>query len=676
MLKLVPGINVEFTPSQVEAGYSVSNMGRFRSGLFEKIGGWKKFFGLAVQGIPRALHAWQDRNAVDYLGFGTTTQLGVIANNTLIDLTPQQFVSDFAPDFSTVVDTPNVIINDPNVSDVTIYDSIEFNTPISVGGIILSGTYPIDVVLGTTQYRITAKTDAAATVNNGGVVPVFTTQSGTAQVTVTLPDHGLQAGNTVSFILATSVGGVTIQGTYTVTEVSDDDNFIIAATNTASSSASATMNGGDAELIYTINLGPVAAATGYSVGPYSDGAYSTGTAPGQQTGTPITATNWTLDNWGDIFLACPTGGGVYSWQPNSGFSNAGLVSGAPAHSTGIFVAMQTQMLVCYGSTVNSNIGIEQNPLLVAWSNVGDYTNFQVSTTSQAGSRVLSTGSKIVFGMAGPQQELLWTDLGLWAMNYLGSLQAGVWGFTELGFNCGLIGRHAAVRQGGAIYWMGISNFYVLAGGAPQPIQCSVWDVVFQDLNTDYQDKCFAWSNTPFNEIWFFFPRKSTNATECDCFVKVNTLTGLWDYTPMNRTAGIDQSVVGMPISTTTGGLIYEHEVSRDADGQPINSYFITGWFPVSDGQDIVFCDWFLPDMKWGLYGGSQNANIQITFESVYYAGDTPTSYGPFTVTQGTQYINPRVRGRLGRFKIGSNDVGSFWRIGGCRFRVAPDGRLP
>lgn len=677
MLKLVPGVNVEVTASQLEAGYASSNFGRFRSGLFEKLGGWAKYFEFAVGGIPKMLHAWQDRNEINYLGVGTTTNLSVISNDVITAITPQTYTSNFAPKFSTTIGSPNVTVDDPNIANVTTLDSVYFSVPVSVGGLILSGSYPISLVLGTTQYRIVAAANATASVTNGGSVPSFATTINSSTVSVTLNDHGLIAADQFVAPVATSVGGLTIQGAYNVVSVTSANVFVIAATALATSSTSAFMNSGQARLVYYIAIGPLATSTGYSVGTYSSGSYSTGSSSsGQQTGTPITATDWTLDNWGEIFLSCPEGGGVYAWQPSTGVSNAQLVSGAPIFNAGIFVSMQTQMLICYGSSATNGIGVDQNPLLVAWSNNGDYSSFTPSVTSQAGSRVLPTGSKIVSGRSAPQQELIWTDLDLWSMNYLGSLKAGVWGFTKIGSNCGAIARHAVATQGANIFWMGYSNFFVFGAGAPQVIPCSVWDVVFQDLNMAHQSKCFAWSNTPFNEIWFFFPRASTGATECDFFVKVNTLTSLWDYGPLSRSCGIDQSLLGMPISATPGGIIYEHEVSPDADGQPINSYFTTGWFPISDGQDIVFCDWLLPDMKWGTFGGNQTATILITLESVYYPGETPQIHGPFSVTQSTAYINPRLRGRLGRFRVESNDIGSFWRVGGIRYRAAPDGRLP
>lgn len=686
MIRLRPGVNVELSPSLNEAGYSASNLGRFRNGLFEKLGGWDAYYPFAVGGVPRALHAWLDLNETEYLAVGSTgtgTILGAISNSVLTTLTPQTLTSNFNEDFDTTNASPNVVVDDPNIANVTNYDSVEFLTPISVGGLILSGTYPIALSLGTTTYRIVAASNATATVASGGAVPSFTTTNGSQVVTVTLNDHGLSIGGKINFPISTTVGGVTISGTYAAQTVPTANTFTIGVAALATSGTTASMNSGQARIRYHIALGPASTGTGYGIGTYGSGGYGTGTAVTAQTGTPITATDWTLDNWGEILLACNEGGSLYYWQPNTGFQNVRMISGnnAPAYNNGAFVSMQTQMLIAYGSTDDltlsdlGGIGLDQDPLLVVWSAQGDYSDFATATTSQAGSRRLSTGSKIVGGMSVAQQELLWTDLGLWSMAYLGSLQAGVWGFNQIGYGCGLIGKHAAARLGSNVFWMGESNFFVLQGAGVQPLPCTVWDKVFQDLNTTHKHKCVAWANTPFNEAWFMYPRASTSATEPDAYVKLNVMTGEWDCGVLARSAAIDQSIVGMPIAADPLGVIYEHEVSPDAAGQPINASFTTGLFQISEGWDIQFCDWFLPDFKWTTAQGGTSASIQVTVYSYYYPGESPQVHGPYTVSQSTPYINLRARGRLLALKIESNDIGSFWRIGGCRARLAPDGRL-
>lgn len=755
-VKLIPGVNVEMTPTLNTAGISVSQLIRFKDKLAQKLGGWEKFYDFAVGGVPRALHAWLDLNDTTRLAVGTTTKLAAIADGVLTDITPQQKTTNPTLNFATTSASATVTITDANINTVTTYDSIYFNTPVSVGGLILSGLYPIASVAGATSYRITAAANATSTqanatitaitqaadgavttsaahgfstgqliyiygvagmtqingqlvtitstgantfttaVNTSGYsaytsggtaspshVPRFTTASTSPSVAVTLQAHGLATGDTVQFPISTTVGGVTILGAYTVTSITSANVFVITADTAATSTTSASMNSGAAQLVYYITLGPAAAGAGYSLGTYSSGGYSTGTTVSVQTGTPIASDDWSLDNWGEILIACPEGGAIYYWQPGTGFLNARLVSSGPEFNTGVFVSMQTQMLIAYGSTEAHTIGDDQDPLLVKWSAQGDFTDWAISTTTQAGSRRLPTGSMIVGGLSVPQQELLWTDLDLWSMSYLGSLAAGVWGFIKIGSNCGLIGKHATARLGGAVYWMGSSNFFMLAGGGAQPIPCTVWDAVFQDINTSidatvnrpYSWKSWAWPVTSFNEIFFFYPRASTSATECDAYVKLNTVENTWDYGVLPRSAGIDQSVLGSPIAATpTTSLVYSHETGEDADGEPITAYIESGWFVLAEGQEIVFADWMLPDMKWGPFGGAQTATVQITLYSAMYPGDTPRTYGPFSVTATTKYKNMRLRGRLAKIRISSSDLGSFWRAGGVRLRAAQDGR--
>jgi hypothetical protein len=107
----------------------------------------------------------------------------------------------------------------------------------------------------------------------------------------------------------------------------------------------------------------------------------------------------------------------------------------------------------------------------------------------------------------------------------------------------------------------------------------------------------------------------------------------------------------------------------------MNSSFQTGYFALSEGDMMTYIDQFWPDAKWGTFNGVNNANLLLTFYVANYPGDTPITYGPFTVTQATQYIVPRFRGRLVSIKVESNDIGSFWRMGAMRYRYQPDGKF-
>src|SRR6202035_3134545 len=141
-----------------------------------------------------------------------------------------------------------------------------------------------------------------------------------------------------------------------------------------------------------------------------------------------------------------------------------------------------------------------------------------------------------------------------------------------------------------------------------------------------------------------------------------------------RSTWIDQTVLGTPIGAISAGTIYQHEQTNDAAAQPLLASFTTGYFFIAEGEDFVVVDQILPDFKWGFFGAAQTANVQLTFNVVNFPGDTPTQYGPYTVTVGTQILSVRFRGRQMSITVASRDVGSFWRLGRIRYRYQPSGR--
>jgi hypothetical protein len=680
---LVPGVNAERTPTLLEAGYSQSQLMRFRDGLAQKHGGWSRFYANALNGVPRDLHAWEDLNQVTHLGVGTTTSLYVITNNLPFTITPQTLTSNISPNFTTTLNSTAVQITDTNISNVTTFDTIVLQTPISIGGIVLSGVYPIVQITGTSSYEITSATAATSGVSGGGAVPVFATTSTSYIVKVTINNHALSVGNSVVFPLSTTLGGVTILGTYEVVTVVDSNNFYIFVSNQATSSTSASMNSGNAEIVYYINQAPPSppsAGSGYGTGGYGNGVYGIGTSGGgggggaQQPGIVITATDWTQDNWGQILLACPANGGVYQWNPTAGAINAGLVASAPVYSGGLFVSTTQQILVCWASTVQQAIGIAQDPLWVNWSNVSDFTNFIPTTTDQAGGYRIPKGSRIVGGMATPNQNLIWTDEDCWAMNYLGP--PFVFGFNMIGAGAGLISSHAAQSLRGGVFWMGPSNFFSYTANGVNVIPCPVWDIVFQNLNTSFVQNIRALPNTPFNEAGWSYPSSASVSGENDSYVKFNIVepNAPWDYGSLARSSWTDLNVYGNPLGTNPQGVVYQYETSMDADGQAIVSSFQTGYFYIAQGEDYCFVDQVIPDFRYGFYGQSQGATLSFTFFVTNYEGDAPLQYGPYAFNSTTEFIPVRFRGRLISILVQSSDLGSFWRLGRIMYRWAPCGR--
>jgi hypothetical protein len=670
----MPGLNVEITPTMNQAGYSQTQLGRFKSGLFQKIGGWSRFFPTKVDGVPKAMHTWKDLAGNIRFCMGTTTDVDVITGGSYVNVQPQTLTTNPAVNFATTLGAPIVTITDTAVSNITAYDAVFFNTPVSVGGIILSGLYQVTANVSPTSYQITAASNATATVvAPGGTIPAFTTVLNSANITVTFAGHGLSAGSDIVFPVSTTVGGLAIVGRYIVQSVIDANNFVITAASGATGAAGpTTMNGGAAQFLYYIAIGPQAASGGYGTSTYGTGPYGLGTPISGQVGVGLGATDWSLDNWGELLLANPENGPLFYWGPASGYSNLSVVSQAPAFNNGMFVSTNQNFVILFGSTQQASIGVYQDPLLVKWSDAGNFFNWTLSATTQSGSFRLSSGSAILAGASTQLRNLLWTDKDLWVSSYIGS--SLVFNMVKIGEGAGIVGKHAWGKFGDTVYWMGQKNFFIYDSAGPRILDCPVWDAVFQDLNMTYASQCHVGVNKAYSEIFFFFPSVSGGVTYPDTYVKYNTQEKVWDYGRLARNIWRDNDVFNFPLAATNDGFIYYHELTPDADGSPLNSYFETGYFYIDTGQEKVFVDRVYPDFKWGQYNGSQNATLLITFHVIDEMGDTPQVFGPYTVNSTTHWVEPRFRGRQVSMRIENQDVGSFWRMAAVRFRYSPDGR--
>jgi hypothetical protein len=696
VLKLVGGVNQSETEALNEnAGVFSSQLIRFfydpgGVSLAQKLGGWVKFFPFPFPAHIRALWAWEDLNLNSDLAVGTETNLGtgsaqlsVISNGSKNDITPSAITDNIAPVFTTTIGSAVVQITDTTVTGITNYNSVYIATQIAIGGLVLFGLYVCDPdgFLAVNSYTIFARDILgqlllATSSSSSPVLPSFTTTATSLTVSVNLPNYTYHVGDSFPVLVPTTVGGVTFYGNYIVQQLVDANNFLIIGTVVATSSTTGTMNGGNVRFIYSFGQGSLPGGTGYGSGFYGQGGYGSGTQVVPSTGVPIDAIDWNLSNWGDILIANPDRRPppdgtpfqpIYQWEV--GAAQATIITNAPPVNDGIFVAMPQRQIVAWGST---QTGV-QDPLLISWCDVGNFNQWIPLVTNQAGSYRIPKGSRIVGALQGPQQALIWTDLAVWSMQYIGPPY--VYGFNEIGTGCGLIGRKAAASVNGINYWMGPNQFFTLTGSGVETLPCAVWDVVYQNLDQNNLQKIRSAVNSQFSEVQWFYPSLSGGG-ENDSYVKYNTVLGVWDFGALGRTAWIDQSVLGPPLGANSQDFeLYQHEITNDADGAPMLSSFQTGYFTIAEGDQKTFIDWIWPDMKWGKYNQAQTATVQISFYVADYPGDTPQVFGPYSVTQATEFFYTRLRGRLVSVKIASSDLGSFWRIGALRYRYAPDGRI-
>ena len=592
------------------------------------------------------MHAYADFTGAEDLLLGTDGGLQVYVNNTLNNVSLARKASVVAIGGIAATSGSNVFTVTDNANGADAGNTVYIFITQIVGGLVI---YPQYVTVATTSTNSwTFNYSQNATASNTSTVPSYTSQVSSSQILVVVANNGLSLGDNfqVQYPVVWGAPGATLNaGNYPVTQIFNSS-------------------------VFTIDSGVVATSlqTGYEY----DAAGDTPITYVQQ--PPATPANWFVDNFGNYGIISFTNSAIYQWVPpvsTSGFSSAAIISGAPTINAGTLVAMPQAQIIAFGSETIIGSGI-QDPLLLRFSDAGNQTVWTATVSNQAGSYRLSRGSVIVGALQAPQSTLVWTDIDLWAMPYVGP--PFVYSFTIIGSGCGLIAPHAAVTIGQSTFWMGSRAFWMYAGAAVQTIPCAVWDIVFGDIDRTNQSKSFAGSISAFSEVFFFYPSQSSGTGECDSYVKYNVSENLWDYGTLVRSAWIDSNVIGPPLGADNSYLIQRHEEGYDNNLLPMSGvYAESGYAEISNGADMIFFDQFIPDMKW--FGS--NGSINVTVFTKNYPGDKPTQYGPYSITPEGQFITLRGRARYVALRYDWAPTSGFSaRLGVSSLRASPSGKRP
>jgi hypothetical protein len=155
-----------------------------------------------------------------------------------------------------------------------------------------------------------AQRDITPNLHETVLTDCFTTEDTSDIVTVYFPFHRLKAGE--EFTLSnhqSTVGGLSLEGTFTVLEVQTLDRFTFQFTSDATSTVS-TPSGGNVDFVAALPAGLTSnPLVGYGSGTYGEGGY------GASTDTTLLLRTWSLGNWGEFLLANPSGYGIFEFQP-------------------------------------------------------------------------------------------------------------------------------------------------------------------------------------------------------------------------------------------------------------------------------------------------------------------------------------------------------------------------
>lgn len=386
---------------------------------------------------------------------------------------------------------------------------------------------------------------------------------------------------------------------------------------------------------------------GYGGGFYGTGYYGT-TRP--STGTYSEASTWSLDNFGEELLAVHYDDGrLFRWDLNPS-NNAAVVSGAPTSNLGLVVT-EERFVVC--------LGAGGNPRKLQWSDKEDFSTWSPAATNEAGDILLQTSGQIFQALKTRGQTLILTDLDTHVMRYIGPPY--VYSVSRVSTASGAVSRMSAVDTDMGAFWMGQRGFFRFDGNKVQELPCEVHDYVFDDLNRNQQSKIWAFSNTEFSEIWWFYP--SANSTEIDRYVAFDLLENHWLIGNLSRTGGTPRGVFRNPILAghNADTDLYDHETGLNYDSGSI--FCETGPISLGAGDQIARITSVIPDEK-------TQGDVDLKFKTRFHPNDTEREYGPFNPANPTSV---RFSGRQVRMRV-EGDRLAAWRVGAMRLDMKPGGR--
>jgi hypothetical protein len=616
-----PGINKQGTSYTAEGGWFDGNLVRFRKGFAEKIGGWEKYISSSYEGTGRKLHAWVDLDGTKLLGLGTRYKLYIQEGSSYNDVTP---------------------------------------------------------------IRRTSAAGAAT----------FAATDGSSTITVTDSGNGSNVGDFVTYTDAVSLGGnitaTVLNQEYQIQSVPTSNTYTIIAKDTngdtVTANSSDTGNGGASTVAayqITSGLDVFVDGTGWGVGGWGSGTWGSTSSLNDANQLRL----WSMDNFGEDLLSNPRAGGVYYWDKSDGLNTRAVALSsligsnlAPTKGLQVIVSDIDRHAIVLGADPIEN-GVRSgliDPLLVAFSDQENIFDWEPTSTNTAGSLRCSAGSEIIGAIRARQETLIWTDVALYSLQFIGPPLT--FGLNLVNEGVSLIGPNAIVNSPSGIFWMDRKGFYTY-NGSVSPVPCTVHSYVFDDFEEGQAFQVFSILNKQFDEVGWFYC--SSGQTVINRYVFFNYVENTWSIGQLSRTAWLDEGIFSQPIAAgkySDTPYLYSHEVGYNNDGQPMDNVYVqSADFDIGDGEEFQFIKRFIPDVKFQGSGSDQTINVQIKTRN--YPGNSFTTDQTTSFTSTTSKIDMRARARQASIRFESDDDGTSseridvgFRIGGTRLDIQPNGR--
>ena len=697
-LQFRPGINKETTSYSNEGGWFDMDKVRFRFGFPEKIGGWEPTSSAYFLGTCRALHPWVSLERDRYLGVGTHLKYYINEGGAYNDITPIRLTTsagDVTFDASANTLSSGV-------------DAVVTTIPLTSGS-GFPDTGVIQIGSETISYALLVGNNLTGCVRgfNGSTAASHSSSAAVKCATIIVTDtaHGALEHDFVTFSGAVTLGDAVtanvLNQEYQIFYIKDNNSYYMNARDVASIESITTTDGLSNSFVFATTsdsgnggssvvgayqsitgLDTTIVGTGWGAGTWSRGTWGSG-ASLEVSGQTLRI--WSHDNFGEDLLINVRDGDIFYWDKTNGLGTRAVklssLAGAtttPTIAKQVLVSDLDRHVIAFGCDSELDPGV-QDPLLIRFSDQASLTEWNSTATNTAGDLRLGSGSEIITAVETRQQILVFTDVSLHAMQFLGP--PFTFGISTVSENITIAGPLSAIAIEDQVFWMGAEEFYAY-GGAVQRLPCTVRDYVFSNINSDQLEKVTAGSNTAFSEVWWFYP--SASSAENDSYVVYNYQQQIWYYGSLSRTCWLDRGVESIPVAASPDHVLYYQELGFD-DGSTnpatgIDAYIESSQISLGEGDQFAFLKRMIPDLT---FRNSTNETPQATMTlkarnfpgGAYLQTNSKNVEKTATVPveQFTDQVHVRLRGRSFAFKIQTTETGTTWRLGSPRVDIQPDG---
>ena len=662
-LNFKPGVNKENTPYTQEGDWVDSDKIRFRSGKPEKIGGWEKFIDDQFLGTPRASFVWRTLNGAIFTAFATEFKVYVETGGQVTDITPVRETSSLTDAIATTSGSTTLTITDiAHGADDGAF--VIISGASSVGGVPadeINAEHQITLIDGD-SYSITVSTAATSTVASGGG-----SFDADYQLNPGPSDSAFQYGWGAGDWSAETWGtprpdGVEIDPRLWSLQNWGEDLIISPR--------------GGAVYLWDATT-PTNRATQITQAPHKTNLVLVtkdrhlvcfgSNLPGEaNAATPIDALQIRWSQQEDFTEWTPTSTNTAGSQ----LLTAGTEIIAAANTENQILvwtdeAVESMQFIgppfTFGfAQVGTSAGIASSRAWAAYNNIIYWMGENAFYVFQGGTGVLPC----------TVQRFVFEDLNIQQKDKI---------FTALD------------RENHEITW-----FYPTKEVEPTKLNGDIsasdteilventasfptsGSIKVQDEIIDYDGKtdvrflnCVRGQRGTVaiehgDESKVTEPDFVGNNETCR-YVSYNVIDKLWWVGRLERTTWVDRGSLDFPIATDCCGFTYNHELGRDADGDPLVATVLSADFDIGQGDSLMFVRRFVPDF---FIEGSVNVRMRTKYYPLSdFVQEAIGDVGPHTTR-----IDTRIRGRQLALRIKSKDLGNFWKYGDARIDMQPDGR--